>query len=121
METGKRVAVYYNLHTQCWSIQSRSKPDYGLVIGHLNTLCLVDVTFTVQPAGRAKVLREKRKNVHAYVVGTLVNSKLRPVGPNTQVRYNPYEMNTFQDIDGEVIKKAGTAWFTGTRRCYVTK
>jgi hypothetical protein len=52
--------------------------------------------------GREKVLKEKRKNVHAYVKGYLqdaenVNTDKFP----TEVTYNPYKYETFVDKDTE--------------------
>ena len=56
-------------------------------------MTLVDVKFAVQPAGRAKVLRERKKNVHAFVRGTVARN---PIMAHQQVvSYNPYEMDSF--------------------------
>jgi hypothetical protein len=62
-----RVEVYYNLHKKCFSIRHK-----GIVISHANTVKLADVTFVVRKAGRERVLREKKKNVHAFVRGNLL-------------------------------------------------
>ena len=64
-----RVQVYYNLHKKCLSIRYKGK-----VIEHAREVTLTDARFHVQPAGRARVLREKKKNVHAYVSGKLKES-----------------------------------------------
>lgn len=64
---GVRVEAYYNLHKRCLSF----RPPGGRV-DHAQVLILNDVKFAVQPAGRAKVLMEYKKNVHAFVRGTLV-------------------------------------------------
>jgi hypothetical protein len=55
----------------------------------------------VQPAGRARVLKEKQKNVHAYVVGKFhdVNFEQAQYMPRgykfAQAFYNPYKVETF--------------------------
>jgi len=57
--------------------------------------------FKVSEAGRQRVLREKRKNVHAGVTGTWINGDrveshyefLSMVG--RQVTYNPYKYDSF--------------------------
>lgn len=59
------VDVYFNLHKHVWSVRKR-----GRVIGHSPNELLADCRFVVQPAGHAKVLREKRKNVHAFARGS---------------------------------------------------
>ena len=64
-----RVEVYYNLHKRCLSIRHRGK-----VIEHAKSVILRNANFRVQPAGRERVLKQKRKKVHAYVAGDLVES-----------------------------------------------
>ena len=64
-----KVFVYFNLHRKLFSVKALEGPDKGKVIGHTTYLWLKDVTFKVSEAGRQRVLREKRKNVHAGVVG----------------------------------------------------
>ena len=61
------VEVYYNLHNKTFSVRHA-----GRVWFHTNVLTLHNCKFAVQPAGRAKVLKEKRKNVHAFIRGFFV-------------------------------------------------
>ena len=60
----KRVEVYRNLHNDKLSVRYGGK-----VVGHVDSIWLRDATFAVQPAGRDRVRREKKKNVHAFVRG----------------------------------------------------
>lgn len=87
-----RVEVYKNLHTGTYSVRHK-----GRVIDHPTRLTLWNVTFAVQPAGREKVRREGRKNVHAFVRGELADPGLRFMEPPVRVSYNPYENDTFVD------------------------
>lgn len=64
----RKVRCYWNLHRKCWSVQDAATRK---VIGHATQVLLRDVTFTVSAAGRERVLREQRKNVHAFACGTL--------------------------------------------------
>jgi hypothetical protein len=59
-----RTHVYFNLHRACWSLMLRGK-----VTGHASALHVDQPTFVVREGGRQRVLREGRKNVHAFVVG----------------------------------------------------
>jgi hypothetical protein len=76
-------------------------PKTRLVIGYSNYVLLKDADFKVSLAGRERTLREGRRNVHAYVLGTLV--ALRPPkydlfsvhGYWRKVRYNPYVAGYF--------------------------
>jgi hypothetical protein len=84
-----QVKVYFNLHKKCYSIQHK-----GIVIGHADEVYLTDCEFKVSKAGRERVLREKRKNVHAFITGKLSEGSLVY---GTNVTYNPYKYETFVD------------------------
>lgn len=88
---GRRVRVYWNLHRHCYSIQDAST---RLVIDYSDSLVLADVTFKVSEAGRQRVLREGRKNVHAFVVGTVISEYENPA-QWWKVSYNPYKGRDF--------------------------
>ena len=91
-----KVKVYYNLHKNCYSIVSLEKENYGKVIKHDNCVPLFDAQFKVSEKGRQRVLREQKKNVHAYVVGTWV-SEFVPRGAVKLATYNPYKYSSFVD------------------------
>lgn len=107
-----KVKVYYNLHKNCYSIVSLEKENYGRVIKHSNCVPLFDAQFKVSEKGRQRVLREQKKNVHAYVVGTWVdedekfhssthkyytNFWLTEYFPIKLATYNPYKYSSFVD------------------------
>jgi hypothetical protein len=99
-----RVQVYKNLHTGTWSVRQG-----GIVIDHPLELALRDCRFLVQPAGRAKVLREQRKNVHAYISGYIVPMAEAMEGflyDVCQVSYNPYKAGHFTDPHGGCITES---------------
>ena len=86
--------AYRNLHTGLWSIVDRST---GRVVAHRQDAIFTDVQLVVQPAGNARARKEGRKNVHAFVRGTL----MEPGGIPTygegwcRLRYNPYVEASF--------------------------
>ena len=91
----QRVDVYRNLHKSTWSIRDRTT---GLVVGHASSVLVRDATFVVQPAGRRRAMAEGRKNVHAFVRGTIdplprVTTFEAPC--STRVSYNPYKAGHF--------------------------
>jgi hypothetical protein len=90
MENKTKVMIYWNLHKLCWSVKALTGENRGRVIKHVNTFHLSDVSFRVSEAGRQRVIREKRKNVHAGVVGYLCDPRVIPVEIMTEVTYNPY-------------------------------
>ena len=92
IKDGDRVEVYWNLHKDCFSVRKNGRVvDY--LYGGEDYLTLTDVKFVVQPAGRERVLRERKKNVHAFVRGTVSFSS--PVAYQQKVSYNPYKMGSF--------------------------
>lgn len=89
----QKVDVYFNLHKQKLSIRDRKT---GLVIEHVDSVVLDDVSFVVREAGRQRVLEQRRKNVHAFVRGTLSTKTLNnPI----KITYNPYKYSTFVEAD----------------------
>jgi hypothetical protein len=91
LQDGDHVEVYRNLHKNCFSIRKNGRVvDYR---ADDETLTLVDVKFAVQPAGHAKVIRERKKNVHAFIRGTV--SFRSPVAYQELASYNPYKGDTF--------------------------
>lgn len=100
-----KVRVYRNLHKRCLSVQARVDGRWK-VIQHVDSITLLDPCFQVSTAGRERVLREKRKNVHAFVVGIYhewaqdllaINQQLGVC--SRKVSYNPYKGKTFYTVD----------------------
>lgn len=85
----------------------------GRVIRHARSLVLRDCKCKVSKAGRARVLVERRKNVHAGVVGTIVET-CPLIAFRDQLTYNPYKYDTFVDkatlepvLDAKWVRFAG--------------
>lgn len=106
---GKKVKIYYNLHKHCLSVQYK-----GLVVAHLQEIALSDVKFKVNEAGRQRVLREKSKNVHAFLVGTVGKFKLFRGLEGFPVSYNPYKYSSFVHRENETpVYQAGMVHVVG--------
>ncbi len=105
-----RVFCYYNLHKHCFSLKALEGPDKGRVVHHARRVELSEPVFKVSQAGRARVLREQAKNVHAGVVGNLKQFEAfdpevpltQPAAPCedgwTAVTYNPYLFDAFVTV-----------------------
>lgn len=102
-----RVRVYKNLNDGLISIKLRTT---GLVIAHCEEITLGDVSFKVYESGRQRVIKQKRKNVHAYVEGEILSVKgLKPYKGrgitipeeksaqafDSRIFYNPYKTANF--------------------------
>lgn len=105
LKKGQQVEIYRNLNRRdgVWfSVRDRKT---GLVVYRINLkdqleITFKDVKFHVSKAGRARVLREKRKNVHALIKGevavnpTAVALKKMGYIP-LHISYNPYSNESF--------------------------
>ena len=94
-----RVEVYYNLHKNVFSVRHKGK-----VIAWGNRVTIENPEYVVREKGRQKVLEEGRKNVHAFVRGTLSDINNFKFGKIQQrlsepreVTYNPYKYDSFVD------------------------
>lgn len=102
-----KVFVYFNLHKKCFSVKALEGPNKGRVIDHRDVVHLSDAVGRVSKAGRERVLREKRKNVHAGMVGQLIDcawpDEAEPgtLWDGTVVTYNPYKYSSFVDKQTE--------------------
>jgi len=88
--------IYRNLHKKCASVRLK-----GLVVEHPDYLMAYDVEFKVSQKGRERVLREKQKNVHAYMVCPLylTDDRYPALDATVEIRYNPYENDSFIRMD----------------------
>ncbi len=92
------VRVFKNLKYGCYSIMQR-----GVIRASAKQVRLSDVEFRVRESGRQRMLCEKRKNIHAFAVGRLVDY-VHPGDARELVRmegrdafYDPYRYASFVD------------------------
>lgn len=112
-----KVFVYFNLHKKLFSVKALEGPEKGLVIAHKELLTLTNATPKVSEKGRQRVLQERRKNVHAGIVG-----EWEPIDPDfyvpasalfcirQEITYNPYKYRTFVFKDDTRIEYKGSEY-----------
>lgn len=100
IEPGQKVRVYFNLHRKCLSVQDAKSRR---VIAHVPHISLINIRFKVSEAGRQRVLREKKKNVHAFVEGTVPHVNEFSAYPDV-VTYNPYKYDSFVRMPHGMLK-----------------
>lgn len=113
IDQGRPVRVFLNWKRGCYSIFQD-----GLVRASAREVRLADVEFRVREAGRQRMLRERRRNVHAFAVGRLVDyvhpddpRRLAGLGGRGVV-YDPYRCATFVDREtGSPVAGARLAQF----------
>jgi hypothetical protein len=103
VDLSRKVEVYRNLHKECWSVR-----QHGIVRFHCGRINLKDCKFIVQPAGHAKVVREKKKNVHAFVRGHLCDETTEDIQVFCwdDIYYNPYKAGSFVDFEDHPVQSA---------------
>ncbi len=123
VKVGMRVQVYYNIVAGHYSVVALGGPWRNKVVAQMSHVLMENVKFVVQPAGNARVRRERRKNVHAFVRGTITGGlvlaqdagvgRMLVLGPleyRTEypelVRYNPYLHKSFVDRNSEPVFSA---------------
>lgn len=105
IELGERVRVHWHLREQAWSVSKKGpngwrvdRTEDGTQILYTKVV-LKDVTFHVSENGRQRVLREQRKNVHAWMEGEILSASLledtASVPCGVQIKYNPYKWDSF--------------------------
>lgn len=102
-----RCFVYRNLNRKgyVYSFKALEGPHKGRVVGYADTFFIREAEFRVSKAGWKRAIREKKRNVHAGIVGRVVAvenyierlpSRLNvtdvwDLRDSTLVRYHPYQ------------------------------
>lgn len=115
---GQKVNAYRNLHNGLWSLMAVDGKDANRVIAHADEVSIIGPVFVVGEAGRQRVIREGKKNVHAFVRGFLAASDHQA---DVRVTYNPFKRGAFVTEAGDVVREAafahldsnGKAWARG--------
>lgn len=105
---GQKMRVHVNLQNGKLAISNTS----GKVMAYCDSATLSDVRFHVSCSMRERVVRMKRRKVHAWGIGTLtaVDDVAGPPADVTPIGYNPFKAATFVR-NGEPVLTAGTVVF----------
>jgi hypothetical protein len=98
MKKIKPFRVYRNLHKGNFSIQSYLQERRGYrVTDRVSVAMLENCNFKIYEAGRQKVIRDKRKGVHAYVEPCSYRclDERMDVSKFREIYYNPYKHDSF--------------------------
>ncbi|TXN04805.1 hypothetical protein FV219_10505 [Methylobacterium sp. WL122] len=98
--------VYRNRVRRVWSVC-----ESGLVVAHVDAVCLYDVTFIVSEAARQRALRKGQRAVMAWARGRLIDAPLQ--ASSMRVSFDPFAGPSFM-IDDWPIREASLVHFTPT-------
>jgi len=108
------VHVYYNIPKDTLSLRGTD----GRVFDHRDRVVLEEAEFRVQPAGHQRCVEEGRRNIHAKVHGWLCPDE-PPVDCPIAVKYDPFDADYFQTVDGgDPVDEARWVIIDKTR-CYI--
>ena len=106
---GETVKVYRNLHRDTWSLMAAAGPRRGRVVGYSDAVELANPVLTVSEASRQRAIRERTRNVHAFVVGRVLAPGSLDRSELVRVRYNPFRAGCFTDPVGACVFEGGVA------------
>ena len=113
IDPNRPVRVFRNWKHGCYSIMQG-----GALRASARQVRLADVEFRVREQGRERMLREARRNVHAFAVGRLVDfvhpdeERALEVVDGRGVFYDPWRFAAFVDRETESpVARAGVAQF----------
>lgn len=95
--TGGIIRIYRNLNNGTMSIQA--KASGWKVVGHVTNAVVGGIKFKVRECARQQVIREKRKNVHAWGEGILLGQFSESAVAPIALGYCPYRDETFVQRD----------------------
>jgi len=116
------VRVYRNLNKpEFYSILARTGKNKGKVIGYAKAIRLIHAKTIVSEKSRQRVLKEGRKNVHAFCEGIIVDASnvIQNIDDKKVITYSPYKMGSFYDrlteepisiTNGDIILQAANVY-----------
>ena len=110
LELNQQVEVYRNLNKgRVFSIKDKKS---GLVVAIGDKFKVENVTCKVREGGRQRVIKEKRKGVHAFLISTYAGECEMDISKMNELTYNPYTMDSFINKDtGEKVFSVDFVYF----------
>lgn len=111
LDKDQPIRVYRNLTKKgVWY----SLVQKGKTVAHSSAICLKECTFHVNENGRQRVIKNKRKEFHAYILGMYTGSGMGTTAKRNDlpaiIKYNPYKHTGFTcvnlTVNGFVVKGA---------------
>ena len=86
--------LYVNLTKDCFSVQARNGKNWK-VVNHTDCCIVTDFTTRVSETTRLRIIEEKKKYVHAFILGTVGYETPKYQQVIGEVSYNPYKAGHF--------------------------
>lgn len=114
-----QVYVYFNITRQVWSVAEAKGNGRGKLIEHRKALTLRDARFVVSEASRQSCIAGGQRQVHAGVIGTLVDYVQAPRAA-AEITYRPFLRGEFYNVaTREAVTTAANVSFAyGSRHAW---
>ena len=96
LANGTLVRVFKNLTRDTWSVQIKTVKGWR-VVGYSEEIRLNNARPVVSEKGRERVLRERKKYVHAFIEGEWCTDWTLS-GDHELISYNPYMFGAFYTV-----------------------
>jgi len=96
LENGTLVRVFKNLTRDTWSVQIKTVKGWR-VVGYCEEMRLNNARPVVSEKGRQRVLKERKKYVHAFIEGEWCDGWTL-TGQHELISYNPYMFGAFYTV-----------------------
>lgn len=102
LQIGDKVSIHLNLHRKDYAITALEGEYKGKVVAYAKQLVLENVTFRIRESIQKKVRKKKVKEVHAWVLGTYSDKKIKLDKIAAEAYYNPHIVDAFVDKDTHI-------------------
>ncbi|MEH7131398.1 hypothetical protein V7103_24820 [Neobacillus drentensis] len=118
LKNGQAVRVYRNIRKNLFSIQDKKTRR---IIAYADSLLLTDVEMKIGRAGQLRTRKDRQKNIHAFIVGTYIESdnKIDKYTKWKPVYYNPYKTDTFIDLENDKPVYKALSSYLKDGKCFV--
>lgn len=108
IDTDKPIDVYRNLNRKGKIYSVRQN---GLVVAHTTAICIRNAKFVVNQSGKARAIKTKQRNVHAFIRGLFATSGCGTTAKANKlgllVKYDPFlDKGFYSHYTGNELKGA---------------
>jgi hypothetical protein len=112
--------IYRNLHKDCFSVMKWNPEKKGYRLhSHEKNLIAFQVEFKVSQSGRNSVLKNKQKNVHAFVCCQNYITFAPPIVLGDEVCYDPYKVDSFRIKNSNETIDGTSSLIMTNNKCYL--
>lgn len=111
-----KVLVFKDIKNKRWTLWTLDRKTH---LGYKDELFMKDCSFIVVEEKREKVVKNKRRFPHAWVIGEVSQKEIKK-SFTTEISYNPFENKNFvKKKINKPIKKSKQAFFSSQGQVFI--